>query len=189
MRSAVHWALLGLVIERPSHGYELAHRFERAFDGILYLSSLSYIYTSLKALESRGLVEAITGKGGARQPKPRYRATAEGVRQFEEWFAERVREDFRRSQLFSRQLAVFAHNPDIGLKLVERVRQVCMEEASNATIVSRDTASMDLASGLAARLTSTEYRLTMNAKHPWLEYARREFEALATSQGRQHEPS
>jgi DNA-binding PadR family transcriptional regulator len=29
MRSLVNWALLGLVIERPSYAYELARRFER----------------------------------------------------------------------------------------------------------------------------------------------------------------
>ena len=28
MQSAVQWALLGLVIERPSYGYELVKRFE-----------------------------------------------------------------------------------------------------------------------------------------------------------------
>jgi DNA-binding PadR family transcriptional regulator len=189
MRSSVQWALLGLVIERPSYGYELARRLERQFDGLLGLSSPSYVYTSLKALESKGLVEAVEGQGGARQPKPRYRATAEGIRRFQEWFAERIREDSRRSQIFARQLAVFAHEPQLGLELIERVRQVCMEEASSATIVASDEAPVDLASGLAARLASTEYRLTMNAKHPWLEYARHEFETLASRRVGRHEPS
>ena len=33
MQSPVNWALLGLVIERPSYAYELAQRFERTYDG------------------------------------------------------------------------------------------------------------------------------------------------------------
>jgi DNA-binding PadR family transcriptional regulator len=189
MRSSVQWALLGLVIEHPSYGYDLARRLERQFDGLLRVSSLSYIYTLLKVLQGRGLIEEVEGKGGARQPKPRYRATSEGVRCFQEWFAERVREDFRRSQVFARQLAVFAHDPQLGLELIERVRQVCMEEASSAMIVTPDEAPADLASGLAARLASTDYRLTMDAKHPWLEYARHEFEALASRGTGRHEPA
>jgi DNA-binding PadR family transcriptional regulator len=166
MRSSVQWALLGLVIARPSYGYELANRLEREFDGLLRLSSLSYVYTSLKALEARGLVKEVEGKGGTRQPKQRYLATAKGERRFRESFAEQIREDFRRSQILARQLAVFAHQPQLGIELVECVRQVCMEEAGSAMIVASDEAQMDLASGLAARLASTDYRLTMNAKHP-----------------------
>jgi DNA-binding PadR family transcriptional regulator len=189
MRSSVQWALLGLVIERPSYGYELANRLERHFDGVLRLSSLSYVYTSLKALQASGLVEEVEGEGGTRQPKPCYRATAQGKRRFLESFAEQIREDFRRSQIFARQLAVFAHEPQLGLELIERVRQVCMEEASSTVIVASDETPEDLASGLADRLASREYRLTMNAKHPWLEYARIEFEALASRRAGRHEPS
>ena len=49
-QSQVQWGLLALVIERPSYGYELATRFERAYGGALRLSSTSYAYTALQAL-------------------------------------------------------------------------------------------------------------------------------------------
>src|SRR5450755_3254873 len=78
MQSAVHWALLGLVIERPSYGYELAHRFEHAYAGMLHLSGISYVYTALDTLQRRGLIEEIAGTRAGRQPKPRYRATSDG---------------------------------------------------------------------------------------------------------------
>src|ERR1700731_3478506 len=55
MQSHVNWALLGLVIERPSYAYELAQRFERTYDGSLALSSVSHVYTALRALQDRGL--------------------------------------------------------------------------------------------------------------------------------------
>ena len=35
MQSPVNWALLGLVIERPSYAYELAKRFERTYGSVL----------------------------------------------------------------------------------------------------------------------------------------------------------
>ena len=40
MRSIVNWAVLGLVIERPGYAYELAKRFECAYEGALSLSSV-----------------------------------------------------------------------------------------------------------------------------------------------------
>jgi DNA-binding PadR family transcriptional regulator len=43
MQSPVNWALLGLVIERPSHAYELAHRFDRTYDGALSLSEPPWV--------------------------------------------------------------------------------------------------------------------------------------------------
>jgi len=41
MTSEVNWALLGLIIERPSYAYDLGKRFERTYDGVLSLSSTS----------------------------------------------------------------------------------------------------------------------------------------------------
>src|ERR1700733_5762571 len=61
MHSPVNWALLGLVIERPSYAYELAHRFERTYEGALSLSSVSHVYTALATLRDRGLVQEVPG--------------------------------------------------------------------------------------------------------------------------------
>lgn len=182
MQSAVHWALLGLVIERPSYGYELAHRFEHAYAGMLHLSGISYVYTALDTLQRRGLIEEIAGTRAGRQPKPRYRATSEGVLAYQERLTEQIQEDMRRARLFARQLAVFAQEPEIGLEIIERYGAVCLQEASGAALPpARDDAALDPVAGLASRLVSEESRLSMEAKLPWVEYARREFKALAES--------
>jgi len=179
MQSAVHWALLGLVIERPSYGYELAHRFEQAYEGMLQLSGFSYVYTALDTLQFRGMIEEISGTRTGRQPKPRYRATAEGVRSYQERLITQMREDFRRSRLFARQLAVFAQEPEMALDVIERYGQACLEEAGDTPVIAPGGASVDPVSGLAARLVSEERRLAMGARLPWIDYARREFKALA----------
>lgn len=184
MQSAVQWALLGLVIERPSYGYELAQRFETAYDGMLHLSGISYVYTALDTLQRRGLIEEIPGSRGGRQPKPRYRATTEGVESYKERLTAQIQEDFRRSRLFARQLAVFAHQPEAALEVIERYGDACLEEASHARLPSPQTGPADAISGLAARLVSEESRLSMEAKLPWVEYARNEFRALAASRAR-----
>lgn len=180
MQSAVHWALLGLVIERPSYGYELANRFEHAYEGMLQLSGFSYVYTALDTLQCRGMIEELPGTRTGRQPKPRYRATTEGIRSYQERLIVQMREDFRRSRLFARQLAVFAHEPDMALDVIERYGQACLEEAGETPVLAPADTDTDTVAGLAARLVSEERRLAMGARLPWIDYARREFKALAT---------
>ena len=46
LRSQVACAVLGLVIEKPSHGYEIGQRFERRFGGFLSVGRSS-IYAAL----------------------------------------------------------------------------------------------------------------------------------------------
>jgi DNA-binding PadR family transcriptional regulator len=180
MQSAVHWALLGLVIERPSYGYELAQRFENAYAGMLHLSGISYIYTALDTLQRREMIEEIPRTRSGRQPRPRYRATAEGVRNYQERLIGQIRDDFRRSRLFARQLAVFAHAPKMALEVIERYGEACLEEAGSAAVVLGD-APPDTVTGLASRLVCEEGRLAMETRLPWVEYARREFKALASA--------
>ena len=179
MQSAVQWALLGLVIERPSYGYELAQRFESAYDGMLHLSGISYVYTALDTLQRRSMIEEIPGTRSGRQPKPQYRATDHGVLSYKERLTSQIEEDFRRSRLFARQLAVFAHEPAVALEVIDRYGEACLDQAGSATIPRPAESQADAVSGLADRLVSEESRLSMGAKLPWVEYARREFRALA----------
>jgi DNA-binding PadR family transcriptional regulator len=179
MQSAVHWALLGLVIERPSYGYELAQRFEHAYAGMLQLSGVSYVYTALDTLQYRSMIEEIPGTRTGRQPKPRYRATSEGVRSYQERLIAQMHEDLRRSRLFARQLAAFAQEPEMALDVIERYGQACLEEAGETPVPASVENGASASSGLASRLVSEERRLALEARLPWIDYARREFKALA----------
>lgn len=179
MRSSVHWALLGLIIEQPSYGYELSQRFERAYEGVLHISSPSYIYAALQVLHRRSLIEEVPGKGGARQPKPSYRATQEGMRAYQEQLISEVGEDHRRSRLFARKLAVFARTPDTALEVIARYRSACVEQAMRSPPSPTDEqAPLDTASGLSLRLEIEQARLATDAKLRWLDYASRELGAL-----------
>jgi DNA-binding PadR family transcriptional regulator len=179
MQSAVHWALLGLVIERPSYGYELAQRFEHAYAGMLQLSGISYVYTALDSLQCRDMIEEIPGTRTGRQPKPRYRATAEGVRSYQERLILQMGEDSRRSRLFARQLAALAQQPEMALDVIERYGQACLAEAGETPLPAPREDCEDTVAGLAARLASEERRLAIESRLPWIDYARREFKALA----------
>jgi DNA-binding PadR family transcriptional regulator len=179
LESPVQWALLGLVIERPSYGYELATRFERVYGGELRLSSTSYAYTALQALEERDLVERVAGTGSDRQPKPIYRATAAGMAAFEEQLVAEVSEERRRSRVSARKLAVLAHEPEVALALIGRIREACLKEAVRSAPPSPGTVEeLDLATRLGVRLSAEEGRLALDAKLAWLDYAARELKAL-----------
>jgi DNA-binding PadR family transcriptional regulator len=185
MTSPVNWALLGLVIERPDYGYKLRQRFEEVYGEALRLASESHVYAGLNALENRGLIERdpeapVVRSGTDRQPKLRYRASVEGVHSYRERMLAQVYEDRRHSWLFVRQLAFFEREPEVALEILERYERACLDEAGRAPIASAVDPHMG-AAGLAARLAAEDSRLTMDAKLPWIEYARREFKALAES--------
>jgi Transcriptional regulator PadR-like family len=86
MRSPIHWAVLGLLIERPGHGYDLFQRFDSAYAGAIELSSHSQINGALKALEQRGMIERLPAGGASTdaraQPRTRYQPTAKGLRDY-----------------------------------------------------------------------------------------------------------
>jgi len=81
------YAILGLVIERPGYGYQLAQRLEERFGSSAFAPS--GVYSALDQLSRDELVRAAgeIGPGPARRAAPRmiYEATDEGVDHFEAW--------------------------------------------------------------------------------------------------------
>jgi Transcriptional regulator PadR-like family len=72
MRSRVFWAVLGLVIERESYGYDLGRRFEQLYGDLLPLSGMPQIYMALDVLRNRSLVEQVPHdeRSGGGRPRP-----------------------------------------------------------------------------------------------------------------------
>jgi DNA-binding PadR family transcriptional regulator len=122
MRSLVNWALLGLVIERPSYAYELAQRFERTFGDALSLSSISHVYTALGTLKDRELVEEMPGTREGRQPKPHYRATEHGIGEYESWLAGQIDEDRQRQRIFVSWAPSLREDPHFALAAPAQAR-------------------------------------------------------------------
>jgi DNA-binding PadR family transcriptional regulator len=81
------YAILGLVIERPGYGYQLAQRLEERFGSSAFAPS--GVYSALDQLSRDEFVRAAGEMGGgrARRAAPRtiYEATDEGVEHFEAW--------------------------------------------------------------------------------------------------------
>jgi DNA-binding PadR family transcriptional regulator len=206
MRSAVNWAVLGLVIERPSYGYELFQRLERRYGGVLE-PPISQIYAALNALERAALIEPLPREEPApaaderlrpsakRQPKVHYRATASGARAFREWVAEQMREDPRHVELLRRVAGAAAAGVDRSgamRTLVDAYERACVEEASLLPLPpARSAATPAVAAGeLVERLVLAARRGLLDAHFAWIAYARREIEAYErTRAGRSDEPA
>jgi DNA-binding PadR family transcriptional regulator len=81
------YAVLGLVIERPGYGYQLARRLEERFGSSSFAPS--GVYSALDQLSRDEFVRAAgeIDPGPARRAAPRtiYEATQEGVVRFDAW--------------------------------------------------------------------------------------------------------
>jgi DNA-binding PadR family transcriptional regulator len=81
------YAILGLLIERPGYGYQLAQRLEERFGSSAFAPS--GVYSALDQLSRDAFVRAAgeLGPGPARRAAPRmiYEATEEGIDHFESW--------------------------------------------------------------------------------------------------------
>ena len=188
MRSPVSWALLGLVIQRPSYGYEFVQRFERTYEDALELSSPSQVYTALDALERRCLIErmAVEEDDASRQPKPHYRATAEGVHDYRDWLVAQLHAERRRSRLFARQVAMLASAD--ALVVVEHCEQACLRQGAATRPAGGNDPHADGPTDLAARLEGEEERLAVGARLAWVSYARRQLTTAAAIPSSQPSP-
>jgi len=175
MKSPVHWALLGLVIERSSYAYELAQRFKSTYGDVLSLSSTSHVYTALDALSSRSLIEEVGSREG-RQPRPRYRATTEGVERYGEWLVAQVREERRRQRLIVLQLAALRQRPEAA-GILDRYEQAWHAEARD--VPARAGARVEGDSDCLVRVLGEEARLATDAKLEWVNSLRRELDRQA----------
>jgi DNA-binding PadR family transcriptional regulator len=79
--TAVTWAVLGLLVQRPRSGYELKQAVDRAIRHF-WAASYGQIYPELKRLEGAGWIEG--AESGARAKRV-YRATPVGKRALADW--------------------------------------------------------------------------------------------------------
>ena len=119
---AADYALLGLLMLGPRHGYELAPYF--ANDGTLGLVctlGVSRLYALLHALEELGLVHAESSVISGGPPRKVFALSESGKEAFEHWLDQpirrlrQIRQDFLLKLYFSRQLP-----GDDTARLVER---------------------------------------------------------------------
>lgn len=125
-------AILGLLKERPMHGYELRKQLAQRL-GLFWTVSFGSLYPTLKKLERRGVVEKVADDADERpRRKQEYRITAAGEADFLELLGELDAQTLEEEK-FSLRLAFFRYlRPEIRLRLLERRRSYLNERLDQA---------------------------------------------------------
>lgn len=184
MRSSLSWAVLGLVIERPSYGFELLTRCERLYGDVLSVNS-SAVYYALDQLVKRGLVEKVSDARqteSSGQPRPHYFVSREGLEAYEERVATEAREHSRSMVQFAHSLGALADQPLVALAILERFERACLDDMT-ARIPTTTEFPRPVVPGLGDRLASAYGRSVKAGMLAWISAARRELEVLAGDDG------
>ena len=169
------YAVLGLVIERPGYGYQLAQRLEERFASSGFAPS--GVYSALDQLARDALVRSAgeMGAGPTRRAAPRtiYEATAEGLDHFEQWMLEACPAPPLRDEL---HIKIGLCRPRDLPRLTEAIHGqelACMGRLRDlARRAEEDRADPQEWSGLMRTLARDAEVAAWNARIEWLQSAR-----------------
>ncbi len=163
-------AVLGLLEERPQHGYELKHRYDEHFPGTRPFP-FGQVYATLARLHRDGLVDIAAVEAGAGPDRKLYVITPAGVSELQHWIDEPTPAGFVRSELFSRVVVALISGRSPAAVLDEqraahlvRMREVT-ERRRNADLVGAMACDFEL------------FHLEADVK--WIEHAARRLEKQA----------
>jgi DNA-binding PadR family transcriptional regulator len=123
----VKYAMLGLVIERPGYGRDLAQRFRERL-GSWDLES-SAIHAALDQLEREGSIRSTGATAHAPRGAPRvvYEATQQGVARFDRWISAPASAPDLRDELHVRIATAQPQNLDRLIEITYEQERACLE--------------------------------------------------------------
>jgi DNA-binding PadR family transcriptional regulator len=178
--SAKH-AVLGLVIERPGYGYQLAQRLEDRFGSSAFAPS--GVYSALDQLSRDELIRS-AGEMGARPsrraaPRMIYEATEEGIDHFEAWMLEASPAPPLRDELHMKIALCRPVNLPRLIDLVYGQELACMGRLRDLKgRAEEDPADPNEWSSLMRTLARDAEVAIWNARVEWLQGARELLEQL-----------
>ena len=183
MRTGTKYAVLGLLLERPSYGYEVLTRFRRAFDAGQWAISPQGLYASLDRLERDGLIEPVlapTPDVSRRQPKTPYRVTQHGEDALQRFLQTPMGADPSRAEFLVRLQCTVSQNTDALLEMLDGYERACLDELGRiGAETDEDDGPHAHLSRLVERLAREDRRLGIQARLTWIEFARQQLRSLA----------
>lgn len=123
-------AVLGLLKERPMHGYQLSRELSESLGG-LWRVSYGSLYPTLRRLERDSAIESEAGDVRGARRKKVYRITSKGEQIFLELLQETPQDTQTEDARFRMRLAFFRYlPPETRIRLLERRRQALKERLS-----------------------------------------------------------
>ncbi len=131
---SVRNSLLGLLAQRPRHGYELHAAFEAIMGGVQNWDvKPAQIYTTLARLEEGGLVnEEAVGQGGGPEKRV-YAITGAGREALAEWFATGVDTELQRDEFFMKLMLSLVTDEADPYRVIQAQRAALFQELHAAT--------------------------------------------------------
>ncbi len=132
---SVRNAILGLLAQKPRHGYELRAAFEAVVGGDAnWEVKPAQIYTTLERLEEAGLVERTSDLGEGDEPARRvYAVTGSGREALAEWFASGVTPEHQRDEFFVKLMVGLVSSEADPAHLIQTQRAHLFRELHAAT--------------------------------------------------------
>lgn len=131
-------ALLALLAEGPTHGYELKLAFERVFGAVWGSINVGQIYTTLGRLQRDGLVRSQEVEQSGRPDKRVYEITDEGRATLAQWLAEPV-EGARLKDEFFMKLMLAALAGGEPVQLLDRQRTQYLQSLRDLDALALET--------------------------------------------------
>lgn len=175
------YAILGLVIERPGYGYQLAQRLEERFGSSGFAPS--GVYSALDQLTRDDFVCSTgeMGAGPARRAAPRtiYEATEEGVDHFEAWMLGSSRTPPLRDELHMKIALCQPRNLPRLIDLIYGQELACLGQLRDLKRLVEEEAPDSHEWSRLMRVLARDAELAFwNARIEWLQNARELLEQL-----------
>ncbi|MCL6430503.1 MAG: PadR family transcriptional regulator [Anaerolineae bacterium] len=164
---SVRCALLGLLAQRPRHGYELHAAFEALVGGAENWDvSPAQVYSTLARLKEAGLVreEGLEQEGGPE--KVIHAITPAGRRELEAWFSTPVRAEHQRDEFFVKLMLCLATGEVDPMTVIYAQRASLYQELH---AVTTQRARADPRSELAHILLLDQAAMHLEADLRWLD--------------------
>jgi DNA-binding PadR family transcriptional regulator len=174
---SVRNAILGLLAQKPRHGYELRAVFEAVVGGNANWDvKPAQIYTTLDRLEEAGLVERASDLGEGEEPSRRvYSLTPQGDQVLHAWFEHGVATEHQRDEFFVKLMVALASGEADPERLIQTQRALLYQELHAAT-TQRD--EYDPQRELAQILLTDKAIMHLEADLRWLEMIEVRLEAI-----------
>ncbi|HLF88863.1 MAG TPA: helix-turn-helix transcriptional regulator [Anaerolineales bacterium] len=173
---SVRHAILGLLAQKPRHGYELHVVFSAVVGDVNWDVKPAQIYTTLNRLEEAGLVEMASDLGEGDEPDRRvYAVTGAGYAALQEWFSAGSAPDHQRDEFFVKVMVALVSGEADPWRLIQTQRAHIFREL-HATTQQRDR--HDPRAEMAHILLMDKVIMHLEADLRWLDIVESRIEAV-----------
>jgi len=131
---SVRNAILGLLAQKPRHGYELYAAFSAVVGEATWDVKPAQIYTTLERLEESGLVETKSDLGEGREPDRRiYAITHDGRDALNDWFTDGVPTEHQRDEFYVKLMIGLVSGEADPARIIQTQRARLYQELHDAT--------------------------------------------------------